>query len=89
MKELIEKLEKEIAEQTRNGREEVYIEAEDLNKLGYGIDKNKQGRVWVDVVYLKLVINRHKFKDDLRVEIQPVKTYKNLLEDIKRIEREK
>lgn len=89
MKELIEKLEKEIAEQTRNGREEVYIEAEDLNKLGYGIDKNKQGRVWVDVVYLKLVINRHKFKEDLRVEPQPVKTYKNLLEEIKRIEREK
>ena len=89
MKELIEKLEKEIAEQTRNGREEVYIEVEDLNKLGYGIDKNKQGRVWVDVIYLKLVINRHKFKEDLRVEPQQLKTSKNLLEEIKRIEREK
>lgn len=89
MKDLIEKLEKEIAEQTRNGREEVYIEAEDLNKLGYGIDKNKQGRVWVDVTYLKIVIQRHKFRNNLKVEVERKKTYKNLLEEIKRIEREK
>jgi len=88
MKELLEKLDKEIAEQTRNGRTEVYIEVDDLNALGYGIDPNKKGRVWVDVVYLKLLINRYKFKDGLKIERKPI-TFKELEQEIRNIEREK
>ena len=86
MNNLIEKLDKEITEQTRNGREDVYIEVEDLNKLGYGIDPKKTGRVYVDVNYLRIAMKRYKFKDQLKVETKPI-TYKELEAEIKNIER--
>lgn len=85
---LLEKLEEEISEQTRNGREKVYIEVDDLNELGYNIDPNKKGRVYVDVTYLKIAMQRYKFKDDLKI-IEKEKTYKELEREIKQIEREK
>lgn len=87
MKELIEKLENELWQQTRNGRTEVYIEADDLNKIGYGIDPNKKGRVWVDAAYLRIVLNRLKFKEDLKVEtiseeIDPIQNHQTYREFI-------
>ena len=84
----IERLENEIAHQTRNGREDVYIEVDDLNKLGYGIDPNKKGRVFVDVAYLRIAINRYKFKDSLKVETKPI-TFSQLQEEIDKIEKER
>ena len=86
MKELIEKIEKEIAAQTKNGEEAVEIDADDLNRLGYGIDPNKKGKTCVDVGYLKIVIQRYKFKDQLKVERKPM-TFKELEAEIKNIER--
>lgn len=86
MEELLEKLEKEITEQTRNGREDVYIEVDDLNKLGYNIDPKKTGRVYVDVAYLKIVIQRYKFKDTIRIEPKQ-QTFRQLEKEIKEIEK--
>ena len=86
MEELLEKLEKEITEQTRNGRKDVYIEVDDLNKLGYGIDPKKTGRVYVDVTYLKIVIQRYKFKDTIRIEPKQ-QTFRQLEKEIKEIEK--
>ena len=86
MEELLEKLEKEITEQTRNGREDVYIEVDDLNELGYKIDPNKTGRVYVDVTYLKIVIQRYKFKDTIRIEPKQ-QTFRQLEKEIKEIEK--
>ena len=88
MSSLLEKLDKEITEQTRNGREDVYIEVDDLNKLGYGIDPNKTGRVYVDVAYLKIAIERYEFRDRVKVE-RKQQTFKELEAEIKNIEREK
>ena len=88
MSNFIEKLKKEIAEQTRNGREDVYIEVDDLNKLGYGIDPNKTGRVYVDVAYLKIAIERYEFRGRVKVE-RKQQTFKELEAEIKNIEREK
>ena len=86
---LLEKLDKEITEQTRNGRENIYVDVKDLEQLGYKIDKNKQGRIYVDLNILKLYINKYKFKDGLKVQPQQVQkqeTFKDLEKDIKRIE---
>lgn len=84
----INRMEEQYYQQTRNGRQEVYIDADDLNKLGYGIDKNKTGRVYVDARYFKLALNRYKFKDGLKVEVKQ-QTFKELEKEIKKIEREK
>lgn len=87
-RDLLEKLDKEITEQTRNGREDVYIDVDDLNELGYGIDPNKTGKVYVDVNYLRIVMKRYKFKDNLRVTTKE-QTFKELENEIKKIERGK
>lgn len=88
MSDLLEKLDKEITEQTRNGREDVYIEVDDLNELGYRLDPNKKGRVYVDVGYLKIAMERYKFKGRLKVEPKST-TFKQLEQEIRNIEREK
>lgn len=88
-KEFIERLEDEIAQQTRNGRDEIYIEADDLRKLGYHIDKNKQGRTFINVNILREYIKRYKFKDNLKVKPIKQETFKDVENDIKRIERSK
>ena len=85
-KDLLEKLDKEITEQTRNGREDVYIEVDDLNKLGYGIDPKKTGRVYVDVAYLRIAMQRYKFKGEIKVESKEL-TFKQLEQEIKNIEK--
>ena len=46
MKELIEKLEKEIAEQTRNGREEVVREKYPLDRQTSGISPRSDDVKW-------------------------------------------
>jgi len=90
-KDLLEKLDKEITEQTRNGREDVYIEVDDLNKLGYGIDPKKTGRVYVDVNYLRIAMKRYEFKQGLKVETtdeyNPVMTYKEFIRSLRNKEK--
>ena len=88
MSNLIEKLEKEIQEQTKYHKEYVTIDVNDLNELGYGIDPKKKGKADVDVTYLKIVLKRYKFKDSLKVQPKQ-QTFKELEQEIKEIEREK
>lgn len=83
----IKRMEDEYFSQTRNGRDDVYIDADDLNRMGYGIDENKKGRTFVDAAYFKIRLNRMKFKDSIKVDIKPEKTYKDLEKEIKIIER--
>ena len=85
--ELLERLEEEIWQQTRNGRDRIYVEVEDLKKLGCNTDENKTGRIYVDLNYLRAAIKRYKFKGDLKVDVKPEKTYKDLEKEIKTIER--
>ena len=87
MKELLDKLDKELTEQTRNGRTEVYIDADDLNQIGINIDENKKGRTWIDASYLRLTLNRYMFMENLRVDTRPVKTFRQLEKEIKQIEK--
>ena len=56
---ILEKLDKEITEQTRNGRDMMYIETSDLEKLGMSEFKNK-GRVWIEIDKLNKLIKRYK-----------------------------
>ena len=90
----INRLDKEITQQTRNGREDVYIQVEDLNKLGYGITSEKTGRIYVDVAYLRIAMRRYAFKQGLKVDMSGVyskenMTYREFVRKIRNIEQSK
>ena len=70
----IKKLKKEIEEQTRNGRKEVYIRLEDLKELVEGLEGTYgESRKLVEVDYIEELIaeyeEKHKnnFKESLKV----------------------
>ena len=84
---LIEKLEEEIWQQTRNGRTEVYIDADDLRKLGYYIKEEKKGRTFISVTELRSYMKKYKFKNDLKVDVKPEKTYREFVKEIREKER--
>ena len=90
---LLEKLDKEITQQTRNGRKEIYIEADDLRALGYHIDANKKGRTFIDLSILNEYIKRYKFKDSLKVDINSCNsndmTYREFLKELRKIEEDR
>jgi len=44
----LEKIKREIKQQTRNGRQSVYLEVADLNELGYNA-RTVSDRIFVDV----------------------------------------
>lgn len=66
----ISNLKKEIEEQTRNGRTQVYIKVEDLKILTDKKEISEEGRVYLDIDYVKELIdtyeyrNSFKYKDD-------------------------
>ena len=66
----INKLKEELEEQTRNGRTQVYIKVEDLKTLTDKKEIKEQGRIYLDIDYVKELIdtyeyrNRFKYKDD-------------------------
>lgn len=84
---LIEKLEEEIWQQTRNGRKEIYVDADDLRALGYYIKEEKKGRTFINVEELRSYMKKYKFKNDLKVDVKPETTFKDLEKEIKNIER--
>ena len=87
LEKIIERVEREIETQ-KNECDGVLINVDDLNKLGYNIDKNKKGKVWVDPVYLKIVLDKYRFKESLKVPLtDDFRTFRELEEEIKRIER--
>lgn len=72
----ISTLKKEIEEQTRNGREEVYIKLEDLKLLDEHLAGNYgDKRMMINVDYIEELIakyeNKHSFKNDLKVNVKP------------------
>ena len=66
----INKLKEELEEQTRNGRTQVYIKVEDLKTLTDKKEIKEQGRIYLDIDYVKELIdtyeyrNSFKYKDD-------------------------
>lgn len=85
---LLEKLEEEIWQQTRNGRKEIYVDADDLRALGYYIKEEKKGRTFINVEELRSYMKKYKFKNDLKVgPVKPEKSFKDLENEIKNIER--
>lgn len=86
---LVEKIENEIYQQTRNGRDTIYIEVNDLREIGIHIDENKQGREFVDLNILQSALKRYKFRNSLKVEPLKQETFKEVEADIKSIENRK
>ena len=73
MSNLLEKLDKEITEQTRNGRDMLYISTDDLEKLGMSEFRTK-GRAWIKVECLNKLIKRYK---DLQNEPEKIMQRRN------------
>lgn len=70
----IKKLKKEIEEQTRNGKKEVYIRIEDLKELVDGLEgKYGDNRMFVEADYVEELIEeyekRNSFKNSLKVDV--------------------
>lgn len=60
---VLEKIEKEITEQTRNGRTTMYIHTDDLEQLGMTPFKNR-GRVWIELSKLNMLIKDYKEREE-------------------------
>ena len=58
----INKLKEELEEQTRNGRTQVYIKVEDLKTLTDKKEISEQGRVYLDIDYVKELIHTYEYK---------------------------
>ena len=56
---ILEKVEKKIQEQTRNGRTEIYISTDELEQLGMTPFKEK-GMVYVNINNLNMLIDTYK-----------------------------
>lgn len=61
---LIERLEKLIQEQNRNGRNMIYVSIEDLEELGYrNLDvRGAEGKQFIDLATLKSLMKRYMFR---------------------------
>ena len=64
---ILEKIDKEIKEQTRNGRTDIYVSTEDLKELGYKHIQEGE-RQFINIAILENLIQRYKFKTNLKVE---------------------
>ena len=62
----INNLKKEIEEQTRNGRTQVYIKVEDLKTLTDKKEISKEGRIYLDIDYVKELIDTYEYRKGLK-----------------------
>lgn len=62
----INNLKKEIEEQTRNGRTQVYIKVEDLKTLTDKKEISEEGRVYLDIDYVKELIDTYEYRKGLK-----------------------
>lgn len=62
----INKLKEEIAHQTRNGRRDVYIKVDDFNVLTNRAKIGKNDRVYLDIDYVKELIDTYEYRKDLK-----------------------
>lgn len=89
----IKKLKKEIEEQTRNGRKEVYIRLEDLKELVEGLEGTYgESRMMIEADYVEELIEeyekRNSFKNSLKVDVNTKLVKQNGLNyEFKEIER--
>lgn len=60
----LKKLEDNIAQQTRNGRREIYMSIDDLRELGLDLTPNNR-MVFVNVYRLNQLIERYKYEQKL------------------------
>ena len=89
----IKKLKKEIEEQTRNGRKEVYVRLEDLKELVEGLEGTYgESRMMIEADYVEELIEeyekRNSFKNSLKVDVNTELVRQNGLNyEFKEIER--
>ena len=62
----INKLKEELEEQTRNGRTQVYIKVEDLKTLTDKKEIKEQGRIYLDIDYVKELIDTYEYRKGLK-----------------------
>ena len=62
----INKLKEELEEQTRNGRTQVYIKVEDLKTLTDKKEISEEGRVYLDIDYVKELINTYEYRNSFK-----------------------
>lgn len=93
----LEKLEKEIEQQSRNGRQTIYVETSVMNELGVSYSTmNGEERVFVDKTRLESLIKQYKkehtsFRDSLKVDVSntPVTQSHQHTIDVQHIEKER
>lgn len=62
----ISNLKKEIEEQTRNGRTQVYIKVEDLKTLTDKKEIEEEGRIYLDIDYVKELIDTYEYRNNFK-----------------------
>lgn len=93
----IEKLEEEIEQQSRNGRQTIYVKTSVMNELGVSYSTmNGEERVFVDKTRLENLIKQYKkehtsFRDSLKVNVSNTPITQNYQQttNVKRIEKER
>lgn len=80
----LEQLNRQIEEQTRNGRQEVYVNAEDLKKLNPNIQPLGD-RIYVKKQVLQEMIDKYeaKQKPDIKIKKRLINTLKGQINVVK------
>lgn len=80
----IEQLNKQIEEQTRNGRQDVYVNAEDLKKLNPNIQP-LGNRIYIKKQVLQEMIDKYeeKQKPDIKIKKRLINTLKGQINVVK------
>lgn len=80
----LEQLNRQIEEQTRNGRQEVYVNAEDLKKLNPNIQP-LGNRIYVKKQVLQEMIDKYeaKQKPDIKIKKRLINTLKGQINVVK------
>lgn len=65
----LEELEKNIEQQTRNGRQEIYMSTDDLRELGLDLTPNNR-MVFVNIYRLNQLIEHYKYEQKLEKKAQ-------------------
>lgn len=68
---IIEHLSEEIAQQSRNGRTDMYIETVLLKELGYKVEDDSD-RQFIDRATLETLMRKYNFKNKLKTSISPI-----------------
>lgn len=80
----IEQLNRQVAEQTRNGRQDVYVNAEDLKKLNPNIQPLGD-RIYIKKEVLQKMIDKYeaKQKPEIKIKKRLINTLKGQINVVK------